>query len=110
MKLIGKLCLLIVLEIVLIGAIASPRLVYDTEFTKAFSAYYRNPTNETKDKRDMEGSRVRRIMMFVDVLIGSAVVANSIALWRTGKKMTTKAQQRTPPNPHSPSAQGAGRC
>ena len=110
MKLIWKLCLLIILEIVLIGAITCPRLVYDTEFSNALSAYYRNPTNETKDKRDKEGSRVRRTMLFVDMLIGSAVVANSIALWRTGKKMTTTAQQRTPPNPHSPSSQGAGGC
>ncbi len=104
MKLIWKLCSLIVLEILLIGAIASPRLVYDTEYTKALSAYYRDPTNETKDKRDKESSRVRRTMVFVDMLIGSAVVVNSIALWRTGQKMVIKAQQRTPPPPHSPSA------
>lgn len=110
MKLIWTFCLLIILEIVLIGAIACPRLVYDTEFTKALSAYYQNPTNETKDKREKEGGRVRRTMMFVDMLIGSAVVVNSIALWRTGQKMATKAQQGTPPNPHSPSAQGAGGC
>ena len=110
MKRIWKLCLLIVLEILLIGAITSPRLVYDTEYTKALSAYLRDPTNETKDKRDKEGRRVRRTMLFVDMLIGSAVVANSIALWRTGKKLTTEAQQRTPPNPHSPSAQAAGGC
>ena len=108
MKLIWKLCSLIVLEILLIGAIASPRLVYDTEYTKALSAYYRDPTNETKDKRDKECRRVRRTMMFVDMLIGAAIVANAIALWRTGKNMATTAQQRTPPNPHSSPAQGAG--
>jgi len=96
MKLIGKLCLLIVLEIILIGAIVIPRLVYDTEYSKALSAYYRNPTNETKDKQDKECSRIRRTIMLVDMLIGSAVVANSIALWKTGKKMITKAKQDGP--------------
>lgn len=108
MKLIWTFCLLIILEIVLIGAIASPRLVYDTEYTKALSAYLRDPTNETKDQREKEGRRVRRTMMFVDMLIGSAVVANSIALWRTGKKLTKEAQQRTPPNHRSPSAPVVG--
>lgn len=106
MKLIWTLCLLIVLEILLIGAITSPRLVYDTEYTKALSAYLRDPTNEIKDKRDKEGHRVKWTMLFVDMLIGSAVVANSIALWRTGKKLTTKTQPGSPPNPHSPSTPG----
>jgi len=92
MRLIGKLCLLTTLEVVLIGAIISPCLVYDTKFTEAYSAYYRNPTNKTKEKLDKERIRVGWTMMFVDMLVGTAVLANSMVLWRTGKKMVIKAQ------------------
>ena len=93
MKLIWTFCLLVILEIALVGGMISPRLVYDTELIKAIGAYHRNPTNETKEKRDEESSRARRTMMSLDMIMGSVAVLNSVAIWRTGKKIIIKAQQ-----------------
>lgn len=103
MKLFATFALLVVLELVLVGAVVCPRLVDDTKVAKAVAAYHRNPSAETKADRDKEGLRVKRTMMLFDMLLGALVVINTVAVWRTGKKLRAQVMKGPPPNHTSPS-------
>jgi len=75
-----------------------PCLVDDWRFATAVANYQRNPTQETKVIKEIEGARVRRNLLIWDLLNAGFFALNTVALYRTVKsirKQHNKPSQST---------------
>lgn len=86
-------CLLIVLEIFFFAILCSTRFTDDRALARAIANYAQNPTPETNAIREKESARVRRMLMIEDIVFIAIFAANTLALYRTGKKLRGNAQQ-----------------
>ena len=89
-------CLLLVLEILFFAILCSTPFHDDWALARAIANYARNPTPETNAIRERESARVRRTIMIEDIVFIAIFAANTVALYRTGKKLREDAQQRRP--------------
>jgi hypothetical protein len=88
--------LLLVLEIFLFAILCGANYIDDSALARAIANYIQNPTPATNAIREKESARVRRKVMIVDLIFVAILAANTVAVYRTGKRIRRNAQQMNP--------------